>query len=82
VAPGGILQHSQGAPCDGPFCTRVPQQPAAPAPADISVAPAKSALQIGLVTLAECMSQSHIAGESGAKRATGFRALVYHPPRA
>ena len=81
VAPAGIADPSPAAPCNGPFCGRIPEQPPAPGPADISVAPAKSALQIGLITLAECTRQSPITGEADAKGAKGFPALVYHPPR-
>jgi hypothetical protein len=78
----GIADRFPAPPCNGPSCSRVPEQPVAPAPADISVAPAKSALQIGQITLAEYARQSRITGEAGAKRAKGFPALVYHPPRA
>jgi len=81
IARDEIAPKSPGIPCNGPNCSRVPDQPAAPAPANISFAPAKSALEIGSVTLAECACQTDIAGQSSAKRAKGFRPSVYHPPR-
>jgi hypothetical protein len=82
VARDDVAQRLPVAPCNGPYCARVPEQPVTPAPAEISFAPAKSALQIGLVTFAEHTSESQIAGEADAKRAMGFPALIYHPPRA
>jgi hypothetical protein len=82
AAPGDITNHSPARPCNGPFCSRVPKQPAAPAPVDISSAPAKSALHVGLVTLAEYMRRTNIAGEIAARPAKGFPASIDHPPRA
>jgi hypothetical protein len=78
----GSVGAEHEAPCNGPYCTRVPEQPVSPAPAEMSFAPAKSALQVGLATLAGRARESRIAGETDAKSAKGFPALVYHPPRA
>jgi hypothetical protein len=82
VARDAFAEPPQGPLCNGLYCTRVPEQPVAPTPAEVLSAPAKSALQIGLLTLAECSRQSQIASECSAKRAKGFPALIYHPPRA
>jgi hypothetical protein len=60
----------------------VPEQPAAPAPADVSSDPTKSAIQIGLVTLAEFVRPSNVAVETAARPAKGFPASIDHPPRA
>jgi hypothetical protein len=82
VARDAIAEHSPGSPCDAPYCTRIPDQPAAPGPAEISYTPVKSALQSCVVTFTQCAFQTGSACQSVAKRANGFPALVYHPPRA
>lgn len=82
VARDAITRQSPESPCNGPYCTRVPEQPAAPAPGDISFAPMKSVLQSGGVTLVECACQTGGTCRTNAKSAKGFPASIYHPPRA
>ncbi len=82
VTRDAITKHSSGPPCNGPYCTRVPDQPATPAPGDISFAPMKSALQSGVVPWTECACQTGSACRTTAKSAKGFPAIIYHPPRA